>query len=139
MLMVLLTGEEVPQGPTRALSKLHRVMAEKFDSLRRKARRKDTLLSEEKRKEVAFKVPDAVRDGQQLWRKFQELKRTFVNDWMPILQKCLCADGTIPLGQQLLDAIKDFKRLYLLMQAMRFASILLERKLAKRASVLSFC
>ena len=115
-------------------------MAEEFDSLRRKARREDILLSEEKPKEVAFKVPDAVRDGQQLWRKFQELKRTFVNtDWMPILQKCLGTDGTTPSGQQLLDAIKDFKRLYLLMHAMRFASILLEEKLAKRAAVLSFC
>ena len=113
-------------------------MAEEFDSQRRKARREDTLLSEEKRKEAALKVPDAVRDGQQLWRKFLELKRTFVNDWMPILQKCLCADGTIPSEQQLLDAIKDFKQLYL-MHAMPLASILLETKLAKRASVLSFC
>ena len=138
MLMVLLTGEEVSQGPTRALSEFHRVMAEEFDSQRRKARREDTLLSEEKRKEAALKVPDAVRDGQQLWRKFLELKRTFVNDWMPILQKCLCADGTIPSEQQLLDAIKDFRQLYL-MHAMPLASILLETKLAKRASVLSFC
>ena len=77
MLMVLLTGEEVSQGPTRALSESHRVMAEEFDSQRRKARREDTLLSEEKRKEAALKVPDAVRDGQQLWRKFLELQTDF--------------------------------------------------------------